>query len=111
MDDDYSIAHIVGEVVASFGHEVTTATDPFQALQIAENFDVVVSDFSMPHMHGVDLLKAVRISNPDALRILLTALPDVDEIVEAVADGTVHQVISKPPTMAEIQEAIDHEIE
>src|SRR4051812_14009243 len=62
----------------------------------AQRFDLVVSDYRMPEMDGLELLRRCREELPNVRRVLLTAYADLPEIVRAHADGVVQQVLHKP---------------
>ena len=57
---------------------------------------VIVTDYRMPQMTGVELLRRSREIVPDAMRIVLTAYTDVDSVMEAINTGGVYHFISKP---------------
>lgn len=107
LDDDATIARVIGTIVKSLGHEVLTETDPVIAAILADNFDLVISDYAMPRMNGVEFFDIVAMRTPWTKRVLLTALPDVQEVVDALAKGTVHKILAKPPSIADIESAID----
>lgn len=108
LDDDATIARVIGTIVKSLGHhEVLTETDPVIAAILADNFDLVISDYAMPRMNGVEFFDIVAMRTPWTKRVLLTALPDVQEVVDALAKGVVHKILAKPPSIADIQSAID----
>ena len=60
-----------------------------------QHVDVVVSDHFMPGMDGVRLLESVRQRWPHCTRILFTAHPSSDIVLEAVNRGGVHKVLVK----------------
>jgi serine/threonine-protein kinase len=77
---------------------VTTATDGDQALAALrhDTFDVVVSDQRMPKMTGVELLRRVRESAPDSVRLLLTGYSDLASMVGSINEGEIYRFVSKP---------------
>jgi CheY-like chemotaxis protein len=56
------------------GYHVTTATNGEEALELfsKQNFDVVVTDFKMPHMDGIELIKHIRKAHSGTRVILLS---------------------------------------
>src|SRR5258708_37740042 len=66
----------------------------------------------MPGMNGIELLSAIRKSNPQAVRVLLTAAGDFKVASEAVNRGEVDRLLGKPwavPDMAScVRQAIEH---
>lgn len=74
---------------------VASATEALDQLEKFE-FDVVVVDYSMPMMNGVDLLATIAPRYPRLGRIMLTAHADLGEVRQAKEKGLVMTVISKP---------------
>ncbi|MEJ0039075.1 MAG: chemotaxis response regulator CheY [Gammaproteobacteria bacterium] len=110
--DDYStMRRIVKNLLHDLGYaNVTEADDGKTALPLLQNgsFDFLITDWNMPGMPGLDLLKAVR-SN-DKLKklpvLMLTAEAKREQIVEAAQAGVSGYVI-KPFTAVTLKEKID----
>lgn len=84
LDDDYEI------VIASSGDE------GLQALEESGPFQVVISDYRMPVMNGVDFLKAVYERWPETVRIVLSGYADAAAIVAAINEGHIYKFVPKP---------------
>ena len=114
--DDYStMRRIIKNLLHDLGYaNVTEADDGNTALPLlqAGNFDFLITDWNMPGMAGLDLLKAVR-SN-DKLKkmpvLMLTAEAKREQIVEAAQAGVSGYVI-KPFTAQTLKEKIDKILE
>lgn len=79
--------------------DVVTETHPeaaLDALGAHDDIAVVLSDFRMPTMDGVELLTRVGGLRPDVRRVLVTGYADADPVVAAVAAGDIHCVVHKP---------------
>lgn len=78
--------------------EIETFDDPRLALERAGevDFSLVVSDYRMPPMDGVEFLKRFRIIQPDALRLILSASSDVDALLAAINQAGAFRYILKP---------------
>lgn len=79
--------------------EIETAGSGLDALQLMDSngpFAVVVSDFKMPVMDGVEFLGAVKNRWPDTVRIMLTGHADLDTAVSAVNRGAIFRLLTKP---------------
>ncbi|MGH8528905.1 MAG: response regulator [Nevskiales bacterium] len=61
-----------------------------------QRVDVIVSDQRMPGMTGIELLRAARELNPNAMRILLTGYADLDAIIGSINDGEIFRFVNKP---------------
>jgi len=78
--------------------EVHAFTDPEQAARSLENtrVDVVVSDYFMPKMNGIQLLAHARKLQPEAARVLLTGHADKQSAIQAINDVGLFQYLEKP---------------
>lgn len=76
VDDDEALSAMVETALARRGHKVQSTTDPRVALMLASNgsthWDVLVTDQSMPHMRGQDLIHAVKEHAPTMRCIICT---------------------------------------
>jgi response regulator RpfG family c-di-GMP phosphodiesterase len=59
-------------------------------------FDVVLTDYAMPLMNGIELLRQASVVQPSAGRIMVTAHSDLDEVRAAKSEGLVTVVLVKP---------------
>lgn len=66
------------------------------AILARERVDVVVSDFRMPGMDGIEFLEEARKRSPDVLTIMLTAYPTPKVARDAVRRGGVILLVTKP---------------
>lgn len=71
-------------------------------------FDVIVTDYRMPGMDGLELLEKVKMEHPDIIRILLTGQSESETFERA--KELVHLYIPKPCNTDEIISHIDNEI-
>ena len=60
-----------------------------------ESFDIIISDFRLPGINGLDFIKQTTRIQPDAIRFLITAYRDDCIVSEAVRMG-IHDFIEKP---------------
>ena len=81
-----------------FHFNIHTSTSPLQALERAKqvSFDVVISDYLMPEMDGLEFLDAFRRLQPDALRILISGHADKEVLIKAINDAEIYGYIEKP---------------
>lgn len=79
-------------------YTVLDFTSPPRALEtLAEQrVDVVIADFMMPEMNGIDFLKEVRRIKPHTARILLTGYADVDNAIRAINEAGLYYYLEKP---------------
>ena len=91
VDDEEAIAFLVGQILLAAGHEAETAGDGLTALEkiAAREPDLIVLDWSMPHLDGLGVCRAVK-DNPFTSRIpilMLTAFSTVDNKVAGFEAG------------------------
>src|SRR5690606_31531611 len=67
------------------------------------DLSVIISDQRMPEMSGVQMLAQARRIQPDAIRMILTAYTDVDEIIASINEGHIYRFITKPWAEAELR--------
>src|SRR5882757_8157949 len=79
-------------------YEVYFAEGGPQALELLKKqpVDVIVSDQRMPGMSGIELLRAARELNPNAMRILLTGYSDLNAIIGSINEGEIFRFVNKP---------------
>ena len=111
VDDFSTMRRIVKNLLRDLGFTNTSeADDGLTALPMLQSgkFDFLVTDWNMPGMQGIDLLKAVRAdANLASLPVLMvTAESKKDQIVEAAQAG-VNGYVVKPFTAATLKEKID----
>lgn len=85
--------------------DVLTAESGAEALALLEgihDLDLLVVDFAMPGMSGVEVAKRVSVRMPHTVCILATAHFDLPEVKGALADGVVVEVIHKPWLLREV---------
>jgi sigma-B regulation protein RsbU (phosphoserine phosphatase) len=99
LDDEPSILKAVRRTLRQGGRTaVVTTLDPHEALEILRDRPpkVLITDFRMPEMNGVEVLRRAQRIAPETVRIMLTAQADRDNIVDAVNDGRIFRYVAKP---------------
>lgn len=59
-------------------------------------FAVVVSDFKMPGMNGIEFLSKVKEISPDSVRMMLTGYADLESAMKAINEGNIYRFLTKP---------------
>jgi two-component system NtrC family sensor kinase len=98
VDDEENIRRSLKRVLRRGDWHVETAPDAEVALAMFPQFqpEVVLSDFRMPGMNGVEFLAKVKELSPRTQRIMLTGQADQQAIEEAINRSEVFRFISKP---------------
>ena len=111
VDDFSTMRRIIKNFLNDLGyHNVQEADDGLSALPMLKtgNFDFLITDWNMPGMPGLDMLKAVR-ADPKIGQmpvLLLTAEAKREQIVEAAAAG-VNGYVVKPFTSQTLRDKLD----
>ncbi|HEX6833788.1 MAG TPA: response regulator [Rudaea sp.] len=79
-------------------HAVFATEDPAgaQALAQEHDVDVILCDYRMADTNGIELLRTLRLSHPRALRILTASRPDARTVFDAINEGEVFRLVTKP---------------
>jgi EAL domain-containing protein (putative c-di-GMP-specific phosphodiesterase class I)/CheY-like chemotaxis protein len=107
VDDSRAVTLVLARTLDA--HHVTHSEDPAEALERGRNafFDVVISDYEMPGLNGLEFLRAFRDLQPGCPRILLSGHLDMPTILEAVNEGLVTQVLVKPTDADALRAAVE----
>lgn len=90
-------------------YNIITAANGAEALAICEAqgpFPVVITDFRMPGIDGIELLEQIRVKYPQTIRMMLSGNVDMGATVRAVNDGGVQRLLLKPVEPSTLKDAI-----
>jgi CheY-like chemotaxis protein len=95
--EDYPLGRNVGARVLSQAFRVTLASSGEEALERTQSatFEVILADFRMPVMTGIELLEHLRLLEPRMRRVLMSCAP-VPGLVGFCATGLVQGFLGKP---------------
>jgi response regulator RpfG family c-di-GMP phosphodiesterase len=97
VDDEPTVLRAVkrGFAMRRPNWNILSVSSPIEAMVRleTETFDIVISDFEMPQLNGVELMKLVKRKQPEALRLILSGLPR--QRAGFIPVGLVHGWISK----------------
>jgi DNA-binding NtrC family response regulator len=100
VDDELDILHSLKSLFefSIKGVKVETAESGDAALAILgeKRIDLILSDFKMPGMNGLEFLEKAATIAPGVPRILITAFPDVDIAIKAINEANIENFITKP---------------
>lgn len=84
IDDNSDVRAVTGEILADGGHAVTSAAGGAEALAIVERdpdaFDLVVTDYAMPLVSGLEVIRLVRNLRPTLPALLVTGYADLESL-------------------------------
>ena len=84
--------------VKDFDIQITTEVNSQQALELveAQPFDLIISDFRMRQVDGIEVLSAARKKNPDGLRVLMTGYNEIPTSMERIRGAKIDAYVQKP---------------
>jgi CheY-like chemotaxis protein len=107
-DDEEAMRALVARALAMDGHQVVTAEDGAEALEILSReggaFDLLLTDIKMPVMDGIALALAAARDFPDLVILLMTGFADQRERAHNLS-AIIHDVVTKPFSVADIRAA------
>ena len=98
VDDDTNLLAAFRRQLRKQFH-LETASGGREGLKLVEKngpYSVIVSDFRMPNMDGIEFLSRVREIAPDTVRIMLTGNADLQAAIHAVNEGNIFRFLTKP---------------
>ena len=107
VEDEVGILQFLQQGLEEEGYTIVTATDGEKALELLtnENFDLVLLDWMLPKLTGLEVCKAYRLQNKTSPIIFLTAKDTVQETIEGLQAGA-NDYIKKPFSFDELVERI-----
>jgi len=113
VDDEPQVLDSVRRVLDGDFYEVLTATSAAEAFLLMERSpaEVIIADYRMPEMNGVQFLKEILRKWPDTVRIILSGYADIQSVIDAINDGQIHKFITKPWDNRELHITIANAVE
>ena len=97
IEDEENIRKIISYDLRKAGHTIVESGDGQEALDIAlkQPFDVLIIDWMLPHVSGIEIVQKLRTQHVDSVMIMLTARDDETDILYAFDQG-VDDYVTKP---------------
>ncbi|MRX39974.1 response regulator [Flavobacterium sp. LC2016-23] len=107
VEDELGIVQFLQQGLQEEGYKVTTASDGSKGFELTQSqqFDLILLDWMLPKINGLDLCKAIRIKDQATPIIFLTAKDTVQETIEGLKAGA-NDYIKKPFSFEELIERI-----
>jgi two-component system OmpR family response regulator len=103
VDDEQSLAEVLGSVLRREGWTARTAYTGLDAVRVAREFvpDAVVLDVMLPDLDGLEVLRRVRAADPDVCVLFLTARDAVEDRIAGITAGG-DDYVAKPFSLEEV---------
>ncbi len=112
VDDEDVIRRGICRVMEGRGYQAEAAESGYGAVEKLQKtpFSIVITDLKMPGMDGIEVLKAIKILQPEVPVIIITGYSTVDTAVEAMKNGA-FDYIAKPFTPDQMIEMVEKALE
>ncbi len=99
VDDEEDLLDIYSEKFESAGFKTVSFADPLEVLKKLDLYtpDLILSDFKMPQLNGLELLEKVRVKNQSLPFIMCSGFLDKETVIKSLELG-LFAAIDKPPT-------------
>lgn len=113
VDDEIHVLDVLVQYLSDEGYDCVGTTSPLKALDTLRNdasFDILLADLRMPELHGLDVVRQAKEINKDLAIVVVTALPDVKNAVQAMRLGADDYVL-KPFDLGELSLCVGRALE
>ncbi len=114
VDDEKNVLRSLERLFLDDDYEILTAASGTEGIDLLikeGNVQIIISDYRMPEMNGVDFLKKVYENWPNTVRMVLSGYADASAIVGAINEGQIYKFMPKPWNDEELKVAITNAID
>ena len=113
IDDDRRLLEGLRSALRAEPYDVHTVNDPRQASDVFAEVrpEVIVCDYQMPGLSGIEVLSHARAVLPDSCRILMTGSPSLTMAVETINQGAITRLFLKPFRIQDLAAAVREAME
>ncbi|MFH0902605.1 MAG: HD domain-containing phosphohydrolase [Pseudomonadota bacterium] len=108
VDDEPALCKAFERALRAPEYQIVTTTSAPEALSLIDGglFDVVATDYRMPGIDGLDLLRLVRERSPGTARLLISGQGEDDVEPTAIRDAGVDYIVTKPWSLDELRKIV-----
>jgi DNA-binding NtrC family response regulator len=112
IDDETTQVQVLSGFLKKKGFEVEKATAGLEGLKIIEKktIDLIITDFKMPDIDGIEVLKRAKTINPEIDVIVMTAFGSIESATEAMRAGAI-DYLTKPVDLDQLEILINKALE
>ncbi len=109
VDDEENVLRALQRSFRKEVFNVFVASSGDEGLKILKNLAVhlIIADFRMPKMNGVEFFAEARKIQPDAIRILLSGYASIEMVTKAVNEGGIYRLLTKPWNEMELRQEVN----
>ena len=109
VDDERNVLNALQRELKDH-YEIETFNDPAAAIKhcATTQFDLVIADYKMPEMNGIEFLKQFRQLQPEASRVLLSGEADINALIRLINETHIYRFLAKPWEKEELLSSISH---
>lgn len=109
VDDELNVLNALKRELRNI-FEIEAFDNPVKALAHCKDhqFDLVIADYKMPDMNGIEFLKKFGQLQPNASRVVLSGEADIDALLQSINETHIYRFISKPWDQAELLTSIQN---
>jgi response regulator RpfG family c-di-GMP phosphodiesterase len=98
VDDEEIVLVALRETLRRDGYEVVTTDNAVKALELLREqpFSVILTDQQMPMLTGLEFLAQAKQIQPESTRILITAVLNLNTVIDAINKGEIYRFVVKP---------------
>jgi two-component system probable response regulator PhcQ len=110
VDDEDHVLNALKRLLHGENYSLSTTMDPSAVIDAVKQGSVslIISDYDMPEMNGIELLTLAKKISPETIRIILTGKADMAATVRAINEGEVFRFITKPWDDEDLKITIRH---
>ncbi len=107
VDDEQNVLNALRRELKDH-YDIETFDNPAAALEHSRNtqFDLVVADYNMPNINGIEFLRQFQQLQPDASRLVLSGEADIDALIRMINETHIYRFLAKPWVKAELLTSI-----
>jgi len=106
IDDDEGVAWVIRKTLEPLGYDVVVKTTLRAGLKAFDKFNLILLDLILPDGNGIEALQEIRVFNPNALVIIVTAHGRMESAVEAMKEGA-YDYLEKPFDIDELKIVVE----